>query len=421
MLKRLTIILIVLAMVACTERPTASNFSQVSDPNDKSDIGDTNGAVKPNPEPDQPGIETPDNPSVDYSQFNDKLIDRREMKGHDPVALAFGDNKKNLILVYIYNQRVYYRSSDNMGLTLNPEVEIKGTQNARAPYVFARGNKVTIAYSDNSTVYSVQGTFNPTDATIEFGQPAEIKNIKSHAQGLLGGLVSPTRIATFTGAGKDGTHLVLPITVADLRDPVSIYCVAFAYSVDGKNWTLGHAVRPNDDMSVRWNNYDNNAQTSKYLQAKVFKVNGNSVEMLAQPRWNGQARGIGVFNTSYTINYNAKNYNVGKTVASDAQSSFETVITGNGTYLIGAIERDGQGPRNIVLRKYKGQALSQLEKQVKVSDKGTASSVAVFGDDTIAVFVNEEYQYDDQANFNGRLVYKRFTPTYFDTHDIIGD
>lgn len=410
MLKKLTLILIAVAMIACADnKPTAANFSQ--DPNDKSDLGGSDGSITPDP----------DKPSVDYNQFNDKLIDRREMKGHDPVALTFGDNKNNLILVYIYNQRVYYRSSANMGLTLNPEVEIKGTQNAKAPHVFARGNKITIAYSANSTVYSVQGTFNPTDATIEFGQPTEIKNIKSHAQGLLGSLVSPTMIATFTGAGKDGTHLVLPITVADLRDPVSIYCVAFAYSVDGKNWTLGHAVRPNDNTSVRWNNYDNNAQTSKYLQAKVFKVNGNSVEMLAQPRWNGQARGIGVFNTSYTINYDAKNYNVGKTVASDAQSSFETVITGNGTYLIGAIDRDSQGPRNIVLRKYKGQALSQLEKQVQVSDKGTASSVAVFGDNTIAVFVNEEYQYDDQANFNGRLVYKRFTPTYFDTHEAIGD
>lgn len=418
MLKRLTLILIVLAMVACTERPTASNFSASQDTEDKSDIGGSDGSITP----DQPTVKPdpePDKPSVDYSQFNDKLIDRREMKGHDPVALAFGDNKKNLILVYIYNQRVYYRSSANMGLTLNPEVEIKGTQNARAPHVFARGNKVTIAYSANSTVYSVQGTFNPTDATIEFGQPTEI-NIKQHAQAQLGALVSPTMIATFTGAGKDGTHLVLPITVADLRDPVSIYCVAFAYSVDGKNWTLGSALRPDYNS---WNNYEHNKQTSKYLQAKVFKVNGNSVEMLAQPRWNGQARGIGVFNANYShIDWQGSRlFHVGNTVASDAQSSFETVITGNGTYLIGAIDRDSQGPRNIVLRKYKGQALSQLEKQVQVSDKGTASSVAVFGDNTIAVFVNEEYQYDDQANFNGRLVYKRFTPTYFDTHDRIGD
>lgn len=411
MLKKLTLILIVLAMVACSDnKPTAANFSQ--DPNDKSDIGNSDGSITPDP----------DKPSVDYSQFDNQLIDTREMSGHDPVALAFGDNKNNLILVYIKDQRIFYQSSANMGLTLNPEVEIKGTQNARAPYVFARGNKITIAYSANSTVYSVQGTFNTTDATIEFGQPAEI-NIKQHAQSQLGALVSPTRIATFTGAGKDGTHLVLPITVADLRDPVSIYCVAFAYSVDGKNWQLGSALRPDYNS---WNNYEHNKQTSKYLQAKVFKVNGNSVEMLAQPRWNGNARGIGVFNANYSrIDWQGSRlFHVHGTVASDAQSSFETVITGNGTYLIGAIDRDNQGPRNIVLRKYKGQSLTTLEKQVKVSDKGTAASVAVFGDNTIAVFVNEEYQYDfgsDQVSFNGRLVYKRFTPTYFDTHDTIGD
>lgn len=417
MLKKLTLILIAVAMIACTERPTASNFSEISDPNDKSENGDTNGAINPIPDPDIPSVK-PDEPSFDYGKYNDILIDRREMRGHNPVALAFGDKKNNLILVYIQNQRIYYQSSANMGLTLNPEVEIKGTQNAKAPHVFARGNKITIAYSANSTVYSVQGTFNPTDATIEFGQPTEI-NIKQHAQSQLGALVSPTMIATFTGAGKDGTHLVLPITVADLRDPVSIYCVAFAYSVDGKNWQLGSALRPDYNS---WNNYEHNKQTSKYLQTKVFKVNGNNVEMLAQPRWNGNARGIGVFNANYShIDWQGSRlFHVHGTVASDAQSSFETVIAGNGTYLIGAIDRDSQGPRNIVLRKYKGQSLTTLEKQVKVSELGTEASVAVFGDNTIAVFVNTEYIYD-QATFNGRLVYKRFTPTYFDTHEAIGD
>lgn len=411
MIKKLLLTLTILAMVACTETPTGVQDFSMSDPEDKKENGDGNGAV------------TPGNPGVDYSQFDNKLIDSREIQGHNPVAVAFGDN--NLILVYVRDNKIFYRSSANMGLTLNAEEEITALKALQHPHVFARGNKITVAASANYKVYTVQGTFSSINGTVEFSQAAkEITGIQAHVKGLLGQFVEITEVATFTGAGKgtDGQPLILPISAADLRNPVSVYCVAFAYSVDGNDWTLGNAVRPDQ---ASWNNYDGNKQTSKYLKAKVFKINGNNVEMLAQPRWNEQqARGLGVFDANYQVNYNAKSYTAYKTVASDSQSIFETAIASDGTYLIGSIERDNYGPKKIVLRKYKGQSLGSLERTVTVSENGNESSVVVFGDGTIATFVNENYQYITDPNnvtFTGKLVYKRFTPTYFDTHDVIGN
>lgn len=420
MIKKLAFILTIFAMVACADnKPTEVYDLSQADPNNKSEIGDNNGFV-----------------DKDNTKYDNFLIDYQDINGTDPVVVAFGEKKQNLVLVYVNDGELRYKSSANSGLTFTLEKAVgSGSGKIASPVVFTSGNKITVAASAEGTfgyeynfpvspnanqqsrVLTIQGTFNPDNGDIEWESAwKELAGVQSYINGTLGGFFK--QFSTFTGVGKggEGSPLILPIATANIMTSVSKFGIVLAYSQDGKNWRFGNAVAPNEN---NWNNLDETRQISRYLQTKVFKVNGNNVELLARPRWKGSPRGFGIINLNKEINYNNKTYNVSSSIGKDAQSVFETIITDTHTYLI-----NGQGDdSDIKLGKYTGSTLQNLEREVTVSQTGRAASVAILGDGSIATFVNENYQYlvdPEKVQLTGKLVYKRFTQKYLETHDVIG-
>lgn len=225
-------------------------------------------------------------------------------------------------------------------------------------------------------------------------------DVGSFAAAQMGGFYN--QYATFTGAGK-GTasdKFVLPIAVMSKQQYTAEFGFVMAYSSDGKNWSLGTKARYVDAWRAN----------TKYMQTKVFKVNGDSVDLLARPRWNNPVR-IGKFSINYARYEYIRNFSPDETSVFDAQSVFETAIHNeNGqtyTYIINGRGNDS----DIRLAKFRGETLNGApEREIIISSKGRAGSVAIIGDGSIATFTDE----------GGELVYRRFTQKYFETQDKAG-
>lgn len=396
------IFMVCLTAIACKNKPTQAADFNIADPD-----------VKPEPQPNNPA-------------YDNKLIDYRTVKGADPVVVSFGDKGENLLLVYENDSELYYKASLNGGLKFTKEgilgkrISDKGGTASRlaSPVVFARGNRITVVASEKGTfggtynfpvqpttksrLMKIQGTMDATTGEIAWDSTWQDfgVDVGSFAAAQMGEFYN--QYATFTGAGK-GTasdKFVLPIAVMSKQQYTAEFGFVMAYSSDGKNWSLGTKARYVDAWRAN----------TKYMQTKVFKVNGDSVDLLARPRWNNPVR-IGKFSLNYARYEYIRNFSPDETSVFDAQSVFETAIHNeNGqtyTYIINGRGNDS----DIRLAKFRDETLNGApEREIIISSKGRAGSVAIIGDGSIATFTDE----------GGELVYRRFTQKYFETQDKAG-
>lgn len=404
--------------IAC-KRPTQASSFDIYDPDDKSDKGDENGQIDSN-----------------NSIYDSKLIDYRTVKGADPVVVAFGDNKENLLLVFENDSELYYKASLNGGLKFTKEgilgkrISDSGGTASRlsSPVVFTRGNRIIVVASEkgtfgkeynhpvqpsyNSRLMQIQGTMDPSTGEIAWDyiwQPFTTDSgieIKTYLEGKVGRMYN--QYATVSGVGKGtASRFVLPITFASIQQATGQFGVLMAYSSDGKKWVLGEAAihTENDSTAV-----------TKYLETKVFSITENEkkVELLARPRWNGSARKLGIIKFSDYASWHQGNSGERKEAPIlDGQSVFETVINSengiNYTYII-----NGRGNNSdIKLAKYSGDSIElngNSISEIVISATGRAGSVALLGDNTIATFVDN----------GGELIYRRFTQKYFSTQETAG-